>query len=88
MDSSSTPITNAHRDFVSVAARACHSRRARLTLAGDDLRLAEALYYRGRQFDLARIDQGGRPEMRNVAEADPGFGVGSPQRASAARMAE
>ena len=59
-----------------------------LTLAGDDLRLAEALCYRGRQLDVARIDQGGRPVIRNVAEADPGFGVGSPQRASAARVAE
>src|SRR5262245_7297752 len=87
-NSSSTPITNAHRDFVSVAARARHSRRARLTLADDDLRLAEALCYRELQLDGARIDQGGRPEIPNVAEADPGFGIDSPQRPSAARVAE
>jgi hypothetical protein len=71
-----------------VAARGRHSRHARLTLAGDDLRLAEALCYRGRQLDGARIDQGGRPEIRNVAEADPGFGVGAPQRPFVARVAE
>ena len=105
-----------------VASRARHSRRARLPLAGNDLRLnafarfwegeppgepwhhparteprppgitqghlAEALCYRGRQLDGTRIDQGGRPEIRNVAEADPGFGVGTPQRSSVARVAE
>ena len=71
-----------------VAAGARHSRRARLTLAGDDLHLAEAPCYRGRQLDGARIDHGGRPEIRNVAEADPRFGIGTPHRPSVARVAE
>jgi hypothetical protein len=48
----------------------------------------EARSYGGRQLNGARIDQGGRPAIRNVAEADPGDGIGSPQRPSAAGMAE